>query len=316
MDIKEKANTILAKLPFTALAEKIPAAARAKVPALHKAMPLANHIACALALVIVVTLIACGGGKGGSSGVKTGGKEAKASDFKYEMNKAGDGVIITGYQDDAAGGALVIPSKIEGYSVVAVRADVLSGFTRVFEYTNSKEGFRWLTDAEVKAKKLRPYITSVVFPDTITELDCYIANPKLTSIVFPKNVKALKGNYGGESLSAVKWPEALETIGGSGNPGQQIFKGAAFTELVIPEGVTYIGEQAFTDCKKLASLTLPASIKEIDGHAFSGCESLVTVTVPPHPIKYDAWDGAFGYCPKLNLASQKAIKDTGHPDKS
>lgn len=54
MNIKEKANNILAKLPFTALAEKIPAATRAKVPVLNKAIPLANHIACALVFVLVV----------------------------------------------------------------------------------------------------------------------------------------------------------------------------------------------------------------------------------------------------------------------
>jgi hypothetical protein len=87
-------------------------------------------------------------------------------------------VIITGYQKDAAGGALVIPAKIEGYPVVAIRnADAYSALF---------------------GGGAAP-ITSIVFPDSITEISnawgsntgsLVYSSASVTSIVFPKNQQA------------------------------------------------------------------------------------------------------------------------------
>jgi hypothetical protein len=62
MDTKEKINRFFAKLPFRALAEKIPGEIRAKVPQMNKAIPLANQIVCGLIIVLAVVIIACSGG--------------------------------------------------------------------------------------------------------------------------------------------------------------------------------------------------------------------------------------------------------------
>jgi hypothetical protein len=274
--------------------------------------------------------------------VVTGGKEAKETDFIYELNKAGDGVIITGYQKDAAGGALVIPAKIEGYPVVAIRYDNSNSvagksFTANLEYyVSNPKPAHWMTDAEVKKAGLRPYVTSAVLPDSITRIysddeigdSCPIFNGPVSSIVFPKNLKEIPAGFYGdraEYLSAVKWPETLEII------GKSAFQGAGFTELVIPEGVKEIRDSAFSGCKNLTSVTIPASIERIGDYAFSGCPELATVKMPAKTIKYERYDllwgstkkgwrqsdgayaGAFRSCPKLTtIAQRKAITDTGY----
>lgn len=325
MDTKEKINGFFAKLPFKGLAEKIPPETRAKIPALDKAIPFANQIACGLIVVLAVAVITCSGGKSG------GGKAAPASDFIYELNSAGDGVVITGYQEEAAGGDLVIPATIEGYPVVAVNFEDsgLAGLSRQFDETLAYfEGFsRMLTDKEVKAKGLRPYVTSIVFPDSITEIRGVKMGAKVKSVTFPKNLKMIPQGFAGNAsnLTVVKWPEKLEEIGDMKDNERNFsrggaFAGAGFTELVIPEGVKVIGEAAFNGCKNLTSVTLPESIETIGERAFADCPQLTTVKLPAKAINYpgqkkdyELSSGAFRNNPKLTgIAVRKAIQDTGY----
>ena len=58
------------------------------------------------------------------------------------------------------------------------------------------------------------------------------------------------------------------------------FDNSTITGVVIPEGVTYIGNSAFFGCSSLTSITIPESVKTIEGNAFSGCSSLSSITLP------------------------------------
>ena len=51
------------------------------------------------------------------------------------------------------------------------------------------------------------------------------------------------------------------------------------TELVIPEGVTDIGDYVFMGCSKLLSVKMPASIQSIGKSAFEGCSALEKVII-------------------------------------
>ncbi|MDO4963456.1 MAG: leucine-rich repeat domain-containing protein [bacterium] len=46
--------------------------------------------------------------------------------------------------------------------------------------------------------------------------------------------------------------------------------GANITSITIPEGVTSIGQDAFSNCSNLSSVTIPSSMKNIDHYAFTG----------------------------------------------
>ena len=52
------------------------------------------------------------------------------------------------------------------------------------------------------------------------------------------------------------------------------------TDLVIPDGVTRIGDAAFSECSSLTSVTIPGSVTSIGGAAFYKCRGLTSVTIP------------------------------------
>ena len=43
------------------------------------------------------------------------------------------------------------------------------------------------------------------------------------------------------------------------------------TSVVIPLGVTKIGQEAFQGCSKLTSVVIPQSVEHITSDAFNGC---------------------------------------------
>ena len=52
------------------------------------------------------------------------------------------------------------------------------------------------------------------------------------------------------------------------------------TEVVIPSGVTSIGDFAFCDCRGLTNVTMTGSVTNIGNHAFLGCSELTNMTIP------------------------------------
>lgn len=54
----------------------------------------------------------------------------------------------------------------------------------------------------------------------------------------------------------------------------------SITEVVIPSGVTKIGNNVFYDCTSLSSVTIPNSVTSIGNGAFCHCRSLSSVTIP------------------------------------
>ena len=70
-------------------------------------------------------------------------------------------------------------------------------------------------------------------------------------------------------------------------------------EVVIGEGVTEIGEDAFHECGALEKATLPEGLLKIGGGAFSGCAELTSLSIP-ESVKVIR-SGAFSSCRKLQF---------------
>ena len=53
--------------------------------------------------------------------------------------------------------------------------------------------------------------------------------------------------------------------------------GTEISDLVIPDGVTSIGNKAFYNCSSITSVTIPSSVTSIDNNAFYGCSGLTSI---------------------------------------
>ena len=56
-------------------------------------------------------------------------------------------------------------------------------------------------------------------------------------------------------------------------------------EIIIPEGITKIADNGFSDCRSLTNIELPFGIIEIRESAFSNCTSLTSIEIPSSVIE-------------------------------
>lgn len=86
--------------------------------------------------------------------------------------------------------------------------------------------------------------------------------------------------------------------------GNEVFAWSGLTGIVIPEGVTEIGEEAFSCCMNLKSVTLPGSMEKIGDYAFYYCPALISINLPESMTSIG--EGAFTLCfelPSIHIGS-------------
>ena len=169
-----------------------------------------------------------------------------------------------------------------------------------------------------------PTVTSVVIPDTVTEIGygvfCWCES--LTSVTIPGSVTKI-GDY---AFSACNSLETLTIPNSVTEIGDMVFAESAFTSIVIPDSVTTIGSGMFYDCEELTDVTLPDSITAFNAYNLGGvpygwferCEKLETVKLPESLVTIGIQ--AFHQCPKFksinipkNVASIGWLAFAGNP---
>ena len=85
------------------------------------------------------------------------------------------------------------------------------------------------------------------------------------------------------------------------------FESSEIIELIIPNTITKIDDNAFKYCKKLTKVTLPKGLSVIAYNAIGYCESLKEVTIPSSVERIDRH--AFEYCKNLqNVTISQGVK--------
>ena len=78
---------------------------------------------------------------------------------------------------------------------------------------------------------------------------------------------------------------------------KEAFQHTSILSIVIPEGVTEIGQYAFDDCDELTTISLPKSLKKIGNRAFRRCFNLSTVDFDGSWADIDQGEDIFIGCP-------------------
>ena len=89
-------------------------------------------------------------------------------------------------------------------------------------------------------------------------------------------------NYNNTYSGSVSIPETFTANGEYfvTKIGENAFAGSAVTSVSMPEGITSIGQYAFSGCQNLESVTLPETLTTLGSDAFSGCQNLESVALP------------------------------------
>ena len=144
-------------------------------------------------------------------------------------------------------------------------------------------------------------LTSVTIPNSVTSIGgtAFKNCSGLTSVTIPESVTSIgvRAFDGCSGLTAVHitdidaWCKIsfLANEYPSGVPLESnplyyahhlYLNGEEVKELIIPNSVTSIGPNTFSECSVLASVTIPSSVTSIGSSAFRGCSGLTSVTIP------------------------------------
>lgn len=153
-------------------------------------------------------------------------------------------------------------------------------------------------------------LTSITIPDSVTSIgnNAFANCSGLTSVTIPNSVTSIDFGafFGCISLNKVNISDIaawcnISFVSLDSNPlcyaHNLYLNNELVTDLVIPDGVTSIGNYAFYNCTGLTSIVIPDSVTSIGYGAFSGCTGLTSIAIPDSVTSIES--RAFANCTSL-----------------
>ena len=211
----------------------------------------------------------------------------KTSLIQYPTGKSGAYTIpssVTGFNDDAF-------YACTGLTSVSIPSSVSSlGFYAFFGCTG---------------------LTSISIPSGLTSIGFFAFSgcTGLTSVSIPSSVTNIANGAFYNCVGLISFSVS------TANPNYSSLDGVLFNKpqtllikyptskngtYTIPSGVTSIGDDAFSGCTGLTSMSIPSSVTTIGNQAFYGCAELTRVSIPSGVTSIGTY--AFTYCSKLTRA--------------
>jgi hypothetical protein len=269
------------------------------------------------------------------------------ADFNVTLTEDGTAVVIKSYT--GGGGAVNIPTVIQGMPVREIGNNVFRSWTvgGIGTYVRTpaalitsviipegvtKIGYGAFSSSDSGIPGTLSSLASIIIPGTVTEIGEGIFRncTALKTVTLAEGVPVISNSMfnGCYSLTEITIPNSVTQIGEyafheSGIRSinwpahlavipDSVLSGTNLTVLVIPEGVTEIRDGAFENCELLTSVAFPSTIKKIGAGSFGGCSSLSTITIPVS-VEFIEFDGRQGFTSKLDLTSQAALRRCGYP---
>lgn len=123
----------------------------------------------------------------------------------------------------------------------------------------------------------------------------WLNGSKITSVTVPAGITDLNYTFAGfKDLIQVVLPESVTAIGEDAFGGCRNLTSVTFAEN---SKLTTIGDNAFSGCTSLTGITIPDGVTTIGDNAFSSCSSLTSITIPEGVTTIGS--RAFYYCDSL-----------------
>lgn len=209
--------------------------------------------------------------------------------MQYVLNEDGESYMVDGNYVWRRG---VLNSKD------LTEAEIASEFNGKPVTKIGRSAFTWLND--LKTIKVPASITEIEIDyliDRCTALESFIVDPE--NQVYSSFDGVLYNKAGTEGIYAPYAISGVVTVPGTmiNIPDSMFYRREKITSVILQEGVTAIGKNAFNSCDRLHSITIPESMTEIGYNAFLGCSKLWEIYNFSH-LKIvtggDIWTATYG----------------------
>ena len=239
-------------------------------------------------------------------------EELVYGDYKYSI--VNNSVTIDSYTGSDS--VVIVPDNIDGYDVTEIGDSAFAGCKNVkeiklpetletigyyaFGRCTGLESIKIPSKVKTIGREAFEYCSSlkeINLPESIETLGSkFIRGTQIEEIQIPKSLKSGSSALdGANELKKVEFEEGTETI------IKEIcdvdYYENKIEEIIIPDGVTEIGDSAFAACTNVKEIKLPETLETIGSYAFGRCTGLESIKIPSK-VKTIGRE-AFEYCSSL-----------------